>query len=676
MDTASTTKSEGNAVNTWQEIESLVEELSELSRSPMPATSFYAELIDRAVGGSAGTAGAIWSVSSDQIELQYQTGLTRLPGLENELASAAHQRLLRQVSDEKQGAIYPPSSGPAGQAANPTAYFVVVCPIEVESRTVAVIEVLLAAEASPAAQRGCLELLKVLAELSSDFHRHWLIRQFRDRESTWSRFENFVERIHESTNVDQTAYTLVNEARSLIECDRVSVALRRGRKCRLAASSGVDVIDSRSTSARVLQDMARQVVASGQPIRFNADDPNSDSEPSANVRAYINESNVQELAVLPLAPPANDGDSQIGRPLGAIIVEQFKRRETTLPTHRIASVTRHGSAALNNAIEVRNLPLMPLVRLLAKLKWQLRLRRLPITLVILLLMGAGIGALILVPADFDIEGRGELQPVVRRNLYAPIDGDVTRLPPFEQHEEGESVLVKVEKDGLVVVLRNVQLEYEILRVGGELRTAESELETLRVSMGSGSSRTEEDRLRKREFSVRYKEIEAKIESLRKQLKKLHDREALLNVHSPIDGEVLTWNVEETLRSRPVLRGQKLMEIARTDGDWVLEMQVPEHDIGHVLDAQGEIKEELDVRFILKTDPGFEYEGTIEEIARAIDTNPTDGATVTVTIRFEASQIPNLRPGTQVIGKIHCGRRPLGYVWLHDLWDSIRQRVAF
>jgi multidrug efflux pump subunit AcrA (membrane-fusion protein) len=213
-------------------------------------------------------------------------------------------------------------------------------------------------------------------------------------------------------------------------------------------------------------------------------------------------------------------------------------------------------------------------------------------------------------------------------------------------------------------------------VAGELATADSELDTLRVTMGAASSRTEEDRNRKKALSVRYKEVEARIESLRKQLDKLHEQESLLKVNSPIDGEVLTWNVEEKLRTRPVLRGQKLMEIAKTKGDWVLEMRVPEHDIGHVFHSQENIKEELDVRFILKTDPGREYEGTVEEIARAVDTDPTDGATVLVTVRFDASQIPNLRPGTQVIGKIRCGQRPLGYVWLHDLWDSIRQRVAF
>lgn len=677
MNTAPPTNADTSRVETWQEIESLVEELSELSQASIPATRFYAAVIDRAVSATAGPAGAIWSVSSEQVELQYRTGVSHLGALDDARAADAHHRLLLQVAEEQEGGIFPPKSGHAQQAANPADEFAVLCPITVEERSVAVIEVFQAADSSPAAQRGCLELLQVLAELSADFHRHWLLRQFRDRESTWNHFEQFVERVHESTNVEQTAFTLVNEARSFINCDRVSVGLRRGRKCQLAATSGIDVIDRRATATRALQLLASQVVLSGHPVWYNAAEGGSEAELPEAVRDYIGESNVQELAVVPLNAPVREGeDANRKRPLGAIVVEQFKQRESALPAHRIAGVTRHGASALNNAVQVRNLPLMPLVRLLSRLRWQLRLRRLPIYLVILLLVVATVIALVAVPADFNIEGRGQLQPVLRRNLYAPIDGDVAELS-FKRPAAGENEILTVNKDATVVLLNNPKLEYEILRVTGELDTASSELQTLKVSMGAAARRgTLEDRLRKEELSSRYKELQAQVDSLEKQLKKLAEQESLLTIKSPIDGEVLTWNVEELLRTRPVMRGQKLMEIANTNGPWILELRIPEHDIGHVLDAQEEIKRKLDVRFILKTDPGVEYEGTVEEVARAIDTDSTEGATVLVKVRFRADRIPNLRPGTKVIGKIQCGRRSLGYVWLHDLWDSIRQHLVF
>ena len=36
----------------------------------------------------------------------------------------------------------------------------------------------------------------------------------------------------------------------------------------------------------------------------------------------------------------------------------------------------------------------------------------------------------------------------------------------------------------------------------------------------------------------------------------------------------------------------------------------------------------------------------------------------------------LRPGADVMAKIYCGRRSLGYVWFHDVINFIHSRVLF
>ena len=305
-------------------------------------------------------------------------------------------------------------------------------------------------------------------------------------------------------------------------------------------------------------------------------------------------------------------------------------------------MTRHATSALVNALDVRDLPLMPLVRILARVRWQVRLRRLPITLLILLIIAAATVALITIPADFDIEGRV--------NCNRSCGGISTHLSTVMSSCcglcRGRSAMWKssLSTRTVVVVLQNPQLDYEILRVVGELQTAESELQTLKVTMAVAARRgTSEDRNRAEERSARFKELEARIDSLQKQRDNLREQESLLTINSPIDGEVLTWNVIEKLRTRPVLRGQKLMEVAATDGDWIVELRVPEHDIGHVLDAQKDFRENLDVHFILKTDPGIEYEGTVQSIARAIETDANTGSTVMITVRFEAASLPSFGP---------------------------------
>ncbi len=38
--------------------------------------------------------------------------------------------------------------------------------------------------------------------------------------------------------------------------------------------------------------------------------------------------------------------------------------------------------------------------------------------------------------------------------------------------------------------------------------------------------------------------------------------------------------------------------------------------------------------------------------------------------------PTCRAGATVTGKVHCGRRSLGYVWFHDLFAFIQAKVFF
>ena len=111
--------------------------------------------------------------------------------------------------------------------------------------------------------------------------------------------------------------------------------------------------------------------------------------------------------------------------------------------------------------------------------------------------------------------------------------------------------------------------------------------------------------------------------------------------------------------------------------------MPDDRIGHVLAAEDEQKSAhddapLDVSFIVATEPGTTHSGQVKRIALATETDKTTGATVLVTADFDRSTIPadELRPGATVVAKIHCGRRSLGYVWLHELWETIQSKVLF
>ncbi len=181
-----------------------------------------------------------------------------------------------------------------------------------------------------------------------------------------------------------------------------------------------------------------------------------------------------------------------------------------------------------------------------------------------------------------------------------------------------------------------------------------------------------------QLTAEQEEVKSLLESLHKQQLILAAQRKDLELRSPIAGTVLTWNARDLLASRPVVRGQALLTVDDLAGSWVVELQVADNRIGHVIDAQQQEKAELPATFVLATEPGVNHGGRVARVALATETDKSTGSTVQVTVDFDRSSIPpeQLRPGATVVAKIHCGRRSLGYVWLHELWETIQSKVLF
>ena len=68
---------------------------------------------------------------------------------------------------------------------------------------------------------------------------------------------------HASLDPAETAFTIANEGRRLIQCDRVSVAIKRGGKCKIESVSGQDVFDARSNTIVLLNRLSSAVARTG-----------------------------------------------------------------------------------------------------------------------------------------------------------------------------------------------------------------------------------------------------------------------------------------------------------------------------------------------------------------------------------------------------------------------------
>jgi len=673
---------------TKQQIRGLVNEIARLSKSELAPEEFHQEFLPRIVSALAAVGGAIWTTEEHgRLALAYQMNLQQTKLRENEEDQIRHGRLLHKVLSTGEGILVPPHSG-AGeddQVANPTDFLLVLGPLKTDLEVVGVVEVFQRPEAPATTQKGYLRFLLQMCDLASEYFKSRKLRHYSDRQVLWTQLEEFTRVVHASLEPRETAYTIANEGRRLIECDRVSVAIRRGRKCRIEAVSGQDLFDKRSNTVRLLGQLATAVVAGGEPVWYTGDTADMAPQVEDAVQEYVDESHSKTVAVLPLTRPRPaDEDEEVDAdkreppepPIGALIVEQIEdSRVPAKMLQRVDVVSHHSSIALANALEHNNLFLMPLWRALGKARWVLKARTLPKTVAVVGAIVAVLLCLVLFPYGFKLQGKGTLEPVDRCDVFAGIDGVVTDVTV----KHGD----RVDKKQLLARLRNTDLEVAVTDVVGQRTITQEQISSLERQVLAERMRSDDERKQvASQVLAQVLELKKKLFSLDGQLLLLRKKQEDLEVLSPGDGQVVTWDVRNLLIHRPVQRGQVLMRVADPKGPWQLELNMPENRMGHIVRAQNQIKQQdksrdLRVEFILATDPATTFEGTVKEIHLSAEVRGEEGNTVLIKVAVDKEKLPQpLRPGAQVTAKIDCGTRPIGYVWFHDAIAWFRSRILF
>ena len=167
---------EGAIHRAKQEIQGLVQEVVELSRSEIEPTEFYAALLDKSVTALAAVGGVVWTQEEGTpLGLEYQVNLRETGLAESEEAQMQHGRLLQQVIAKGEPALIPPHSGfgdsPDGEdaAANPTDFLLVLAPIKSDRGVDGLVEIFQRAGARPTTQRGYLRFMSQICELAGEY---------------------------------------------------------------------------------------------------------------------------------------------------------------------------------------------------------------------------------------------------------------------------------------------------------------------------------------------------------------------------------------------------------------------------------------------------------------------------------------------------------------------------
>ena len=678
------------------QIRTLLGEIAQLSKQEIAPDEFHAEFLRRVVSALGAIGGALWICEGSSLTLAYQINFKELP-LQGD---NKHTRLLSSLlHSPDSGTLLLPHSGTEGESdiGNPTDFLLIFCPIRTELEIVGLVEVIHRPDAPPAVQKSFVQFLAQTCHFATDYYKNRQLRHFGERQSLWTTLEDFTRTIHQSLDPRETAYTVANEGRRLIGCDRVSVALRSGNVCPITAVSGQDTVSRRSTTVRLLGKLAAAVLKAGEPVLYTGSTADFPPQIEQTLETYVDESHSKMIAVYPLVHGTKEhkeeqSHKQRKRPFGVLIVEQIEDSQVTERTRkRIDIVAEHAGSALGNALEHHSIFLLPLWKLLGKSKKLVAGDALPKTFAATVLILVLIAVLFFLPWKFQMHCTGTLEPVLRQRIYSPIDAEIKELfvdhnsrvvgPLFD--EEG-----KMSHYGTKLLeLRSQELEnLEIQLLGEYGKFVESHASLEQKLQDQARQLTPYDRT---ELVGQRDRTAIELATVEKQLEFFyHYQKPDLTMYSPMDGVVVSWRLKDRLvEKRPISRMQYVMEIADLEGPWQLELLMPENRMGYIME-QRRRNPELRVEFVLAADRTMtKYYGTVTEIhdrAEVRSEQISTGAgvsnlnTVAIKVKLDDPEALSLAlyAGTACRAKINCDKKPLGYVLFYEVITFIQKNVLF
>ena len=681
--------SDENVENTKRHIRTLVNEIEGLSKSDAKAAEYYPAVLQRIISALAASGGAIWLVDDEgSMRLAHQIQMD--PGLmqANNQEAMTHGRLLTRLFSQGRAELIPPMSGSGEESGegNPTRFLLVTAPLVSNKQPVGLLEVMQRPDSPAEAQRGYLRFLEHMTKLMGEWIQGNALQQVSNRQEMWQQSDQFARLVHDNLDLRDTAYTIVNEGRRLIECDRVSVAMLKGGKLKVMAISGQDSIESRSNIVQSLNNLATKVVRSGEPLWYDGSMEDLPPQIEEAIEDYVDLSHGRTITVLPIRQPERktEGDVLAARSetnetrtrrdiIGALIVEQI---ETQLSRQvlegRVDLVYEHACRALSNSLSHSQILFMPVWRFLDRMTWMFRGSALPKTIAILSAIAVALIAMFIVPIDFDLEGNGKFKPLDEKQVYAHVDGEVA------------GVFVKngdiVQANTPLLQLKNSELEQQISSIKGDIATAIAKRKSA-FELQNAPRLTELERNRVQQDIA---ESTTTINSKTEQLALLEAKQQKLLRLSPIAGMVTTWDVEKVLNARPVVTGQLLMTVTNLDGDWEIEVRMPEKRMRYLDLAMQEAKDKgldyLEMDFVLKSATEVTRKGKLLTIgvSQRAELDAEDGAVVKLRCipDAEAMQLIRKYPGAEVIAGVKCGKRSAAFVWFHEVVEWLRINVWF
>ena len=438
--------------------------------------------------------------------------------------------------------------------------------------------------------------------------------------------------------------------------DRVAILRTTGSSAQLLVSSTQPRVDRRARQVRLLEALVSKVIQSSDRFRYVVGNPaesaaeSADATVAAALDPYLNDSGCRELCIEAIVDQQTDPGR--AEPLAAIVLERF-RLDASRTDKGFDALRVPAFAAIRRAFERDQVSWTAVAYRLAAGGIS---RRLVILGCVFLLLGL---ALAFVPADFKIPVEGRLLTAKHHRIYAPANGTVSELSV----RNGQPV----EPGQPLLRIRSANLDQQQRQLEGALATAMSKLAV--VAAARSQSREAPAGSRNALASSDEQVLKTEVKGLRTQLDLVKQQQRELSLFSPIAGQVDRWDLQQTLAGRPVVHGQYLIDIVSVVDGWIVELEIPDDEAQYIVDAQA--GEPCEVTFRLRSGPEKLYRGTLQQVSGVTQFDSAGRPVVRATFAIEADD-QDLRFGATVIAHVHCGSRPLGFIWFRHLIEWARR----
>lgn len=661
----------GNSNQIQENVLKIAKEIENLSLSGIEPEQFFPQFLKLLTSALGAPAGVIWMLENSSLKLATQQNLKESGALPNEEGFKKNQEILLDVLQKGQSSAFFPEDREL-----PSNFLFLQTPLQNESNSVGIVQIFQRPDIPKEARAGYLQFAEQMTGYASRFLTHVHDSKSQGTVSEfWKNLEELVLNMQKTLDLKTLAAIVSNDGRLLMECDRLSVGYKKGKKTSIIAISGQDKVNQRANLVRAMTKLARAVVSMQEPVLYSGQTGTYPPQAETPLADFIHESGSRMIIVVPFFETdrkqfevSEDGEAvkkkeKREKPLGCLVLEQVSSRPVSdALKSQVEIFADHAGAAFDNARAMQRIFLRPLWQLIGRTKEWFHGRKLAKLIAATVVIAAVVSSLIFIPYDYRVEGDGRLMPVVQREIFAPWDGKVINV----MVDDGE----KVSPDQELVQLRNDDIDTRLSEIENDI----SGQKTLIAKSNALRNKARQDRERDEVLKLEGQIEEATIElaGLEKQKELYEKRKQELIVTAPINGTVTTFKVKQQLKDRPVQRGEILLQIMDDEQEWQLELEVDEHRMGHIFRAQEESQTEyLPVEFLLETNPEVTYEGKIKKISNRSVSSTDNESVFEVYIEMDVKSLPKAFIGAEVRAKINCGKKPLGYVLFGDVIEFIQ-----